>query len=148
MRQRQHDGLTLAVTLGLLSLGIVMLYYTLRGQGSGNLFFPLPAEPFWLVTMLRWQETAVFSALVFAVGALYGGYFLYWPPTQPAARVRVWVGWLTLALLWDLTLYRAVGFWTAQNPPWWAVLWLGAVTVALTVRRIGDLYTGGLGHDA
>lgn len=133
---RAHDGLNLATALGLLTLGLVVVYYTTGDREPGNLFFPLPTEPPWLAHLMATQQQPAFGVLVAAVGA---GLLWYAIGGPLPSWLRVVLLWATLALLWDLLLYRAMGFWTARNPPWWAVVWLTGLTVACTVRRIGDL---------
>ncbi len=145
MQYRERDGLTLAIGIGLLLLGLVMCWYTTGDRDPGNLFFPRLQEPLWLNMVMGWQETWWFGALVALAGAAYLWHGAGVP--MPNA-LRVVVVWAVLALIWDVMLYRAIGFWTARNPPWWATVWLVGITVALTIRRVADLHKVWRGRNA
>lgn len=135
MQYRERDGLNLAIGIGLLFLGLLICWYTTGGRDPSKLFVPRPPGPAWLNTVMAWQETTWWGALVVLAGALYLWHWGGWPLT---GWLRVLVVWGVLALIWDLLIYRALGVWTAHAPPWPATAWLTGLTVALTVRRGRD----------
>lgn len=141
MYVRAHDGLTLAVATGLISLGSVMVYYTVTpGVDPGNLFFPLPVDPHWLASAMLWERQPWFGCSLVIAGLVYGYYFWWGGYRRGPLWLDIALGWGVMSLLWTLFLYRVLGFYTARNPPWWAIIWLGSVTLALTIRRLSDLY--------
>ncbi len=145
MQYREREGLTLAVSIGLLLLGLVVCWYTTGGRDPSRLFFPHPTEPQWLSTLMGWQETPWFGGGVVIAGGLY----LWQGFGRPMPGwLRVCVVWGVLALVWDLLIYRAIGLWTAQTPPWPATVWITGLAVALTVRQVGDLRMAWRGRDA
>ncbi len=145
MQYRERDGLTLAISIGLMFLGLLICWYTTGGRDPSKLFVPRPIGPLWLDTMMEWQEMTWWGVMVLSAGALYLWHWGGWPML---GWLRVGLTWGVLALVWDLLIYRAMGVWTANAPPWPATAWLTGLAVALTIRRVADLHKVWRGRDA
>lgn len=129
------DDFRLAVGCFMTSIGALI---TLDASGLyevGDLWYPLPDG--W--SLLAWQEHPAFGVLVLLVGLAYLATYLGWVPTL---ALRASLSWIGTMLMVNLLLHRLVGFFGPTNPPWWATLSIGALTLVLTLRRVRDLRLG------
>lgn len=140
MWQREHDGLTLAVGLTLLSLGSFIFLDSTGLHDLGDLFYALPADssPPVLRLLTAQQASAPLWALLLVLTGI--GELWRWGDPKMPTGARLAAMWLAWGALVNLLAQRLMAFPAGGRIPWYAILLLAALILAMSVRCWGDLW--------